>query len=319
MMPFRQDTGFFPPVTGPRASGHLDVGDGHRIWWEETGPAAGRPVLVLHGGPGGSIRPYYRRLLDPARHRGIFFDQRACGNSTFTDAFANNTTQALVADMERLREARGIERWTVVGGSWGSTLALAYAETHPERVTGLLVSGVYLARQWDIGWWWSGWGPILPDVLAARDALLTPAERADPRTAFRARIRNPDPAIHRPAAEALDIASLETLDLMPATLPQTANWLDERSLLSSRLHLHYDEHDFFLEPDQLLKNAGRLSAIPGAIIAGRNDLCTPPQGAWDLKTRWPAARLSIVAAAGHRWNDEALGRVLVPEIGRLAG
>jgi proline iminopeptidase len=319
MMPFRQDTGFFPPVIAPRASGHLEVGDGHAIWWEETGPANGRPVLVLHGGPGGSIRTYYRRLLDPARHRGLFFDQRACGKSTYTDPFAANTTQALVADMEKLRQARGIDRWTVVGGSWGSTLALAYAEAHPERLSGLVVTGVYLARAWDIAWWWGGWGPILPDVLAVRDAILPPAERANPRLAFRQRIRNPDPAVWRPAAEALAMSSTETLDLMPAQIPDKANWLDERGLLSSRLHLHYDEAEFFLQPNQLLKNAGRLAGIPGAIIAGRNDLCTPPKGAWDLKMAWPDARLSIVAAAGHRWNDEAIGRVLVPEIGRIAG
>jgi proline iminopeptidase len=319
MQPYRQDTAYWPAVYAPRLAGHLPVGDGHAIWWEETGPADGRPVLVLHGGPGGNIRVYYRRLLDPSRHRGIFFDQRACGKSTYEDPMRENNTPALIADIEKLRVARKVDRWTVVGGSWGSTLALAYAQAHPNRVSGLVVSGVYLARPWDMDWWWSGWGPILPDVLAVRDSILTSEERRDPRAAFARRVMSDDPAVYRPAMEVLGVSNGQTLDLMPQTPGDDPNWLNERAILSSRIAMVYDQAEYWLKPNQLIENAHKLSRIPVAIVAGRNDLVTPPQGAWDLKLALPQAKLSIVAAAGHRWNDEALGRVMVPEIARVAG
>lgn len=214
--PLRQDTIFFPPVANPRACGHLDVGEGHQVWWELTGNPAGVPVVVVHGGPGGSIRPYYRRLIDPDRQQGVFFDQRGCGMSLPAGALDHNTTPDLVADMERLRAHLGFERWIVLGGSWGSTLALAYAEAHPERVAGLVVSGVYLARAFDVWWWWQGGGHVFPEVFAARDAWLPEAERSDPRNAFVRRILDPDPAIHRPAAHILGMAESQTLDLWPA-------------------------------------------------------------------------------------------------------
>jgi proline iminopeptidase len=216
---FRLDTPFFPPVPRPRASGWLKVDDRQEIWWEETGPQDGAPVLVLHGGPGGRIKPYYRRLLDPARHRGIFFDQRGCGSSRPFGALDGNDTGSLVEDIEKLRRDRGVDRWTVVGGSWGSALALAYAEAHPEAVSGLLVSGVFLCRDEDLAWWWHGARRVFPEVYAARDAFLEPAERADPRRAFQRRILDPDPAIHKPAAAVLGHAEGQTLDLLAPAPP----------------------------------------------------------------------------------------------------
>ena len=314
---FRTDTAFYPPVPQPRAQGMLPVGGGHVIHWQETGPADGLPVLVLHGGPGGRIKPYYRRLLDPARHRGIFFDQRGCGASTPFGSLADNTLPDLIADMEALRQARGLDRWVVVGGSWGSTLALAYAEAHPDRVAGLLVSGVFLADAADRHWWWEGGRAIFPDVFAARDSLLTAAERADPRAAFLARVLHPDPAVHGPAAMVLGHAEAQTLDLYAPPPPDDPAAIDPDDVAATRILAHYDRADHFLAPGQLLANAGRLASIPGEIVAGRSDMCTPPRGAWELAQAWPGARLTIVPAAGHRWNDEALGRAMIAALERL--
>ena len=315
---FRADTAFFPPVPKPRIEGMLPVTGGHSIHWQETGREDGTPVLVLHGGPGGQIKPYYRRLLDPVRHRGVFFDQRGCGRSTPFGSLDSNTTADLVADIEALRVARGIARWIVVGGSWGSTLALAYAQAHAGRLLGLLVSGVFLADAADRHWWWEGGRAVFPEVFAARDSLLTTAERADPRAAFLARILDPDPAINGPAAMALGHAEAQTLDLYAPPPPDDPTAIDPKDIAATRIFAHFEKADYFLAPGQLLANAHRLDAIPGEIGAGRSDMCTPPRAAWELAGAWPGARLTIVPAAGHRWNDEALGRAIVSALGRLS-
>ncbi len=317
MSVFRADTAFHPFVPRPRASGLLAVGGGHEIWWEEIGPVDGAPVVVLHGGPGGKIKPYYKRLLDPQRHRGVFFEQRGCGRSRPLGALEGNTTPNSVADMEALRTARGVERWVVAGGSWGSSLALAYAQAHPDRVAGLMVSGVFLCRREDLWWWWEGARYVFPEVYAARDGFLPPEERGDPRAAFRKRVLDPDPAVHIPAATVLGRAEGQTLDLWPPPPPEDPDAVDEEDALYGRILAWYDAHDFFLRENQLIDDAPKLAGIPGAIVAGRADNCTPVKGAWDLAQAWPDARLTIVAAAGHRWNDEALGRVVVGEIDRL--
>jgi len=318
MSVFRADTAFHPFVPRPRESGWLAVGDGHEIWWEETGPADGAPVLVLHGGPGGQIKPYYKRLLDPQRHRGIFFEQRGCGRSRPFGALDGNTTWDSVADIEKLRQARGVEHWTVVGGSWGSALALAYAQTHPTRVAALVVSGVFLCRREDLWWWWEGGRFVFPEVYAARDGFLPESERNDPRAAFRKRVLDPDPAIHLPAATLLGRAEGQILDLWPPPPPEDPEAIDANDAVYGRILAWYDAHDFFFRENQLIENVATLSGIPGAIIAGRSDMCTPVKGAWDLAQAWPDARLTVVAAAGHRWSDETLGRVVVSEIARLS-
>lgn len=315
--PFRIDTSFHSPIFEPVANGWLEVGDGHEIYWEERGATNGAPVLVVHGGPGGEIRPYYKRLIDPASHRGIFFEQRGCGRSRPSGELNGNNTQALVQDMEHLREHLGVDKWILLGGSWGSALSLAYAEAYPERVRALVVSGIFLCRDEDIHWWWHGARTVFPEVFAARDAFLTPDERHDPRTAFNLRISDPDPAISMPAAVMLSHVESQTLDLWPPAPPEKPGVLDDRAAAASRILSWYDRHDFFLDSDQLLRDVGRLANVPGAIIAGRADMCTPPKAAWDLAQAWPSASLTIVAAAGHRWNDESLGGAIIREVARL--
>jgi proline iminopeptidase len=314
---YRIDSALNPPVPRPREAGRLEVGEGHSIWWEEAGPADGVPLLVLHGGPGGRIVPYYRRLADPRVHRAIYFDQRGCGNSVPFGSIESNDTWRLVADIERLREARGVERWIVLGGSWGSTLALAYAETHPRSLAGLVLSGVFLARTEDSAWWWEGARRVFPDAYSLRDEFLTEQERADPRASFTRRILDPDPAIHGPAAQTLMLAEFSTLGLWPSLMLEDPYTIDPQVVAAGRIHAHYDKHRFFLEEDQLLRDAGALAEVPGEIIAGRADMCTPPKGAFDLARVWSRARLTIVPAAGHRWNDEMLCRDIVAAMQRV--
>lgn len=316
--PFRIDTAFHGFGEAARSHGWLRISDLHEIYWEERGPVGGAPVLVLHGGPGGDIRPYYRRLLDPNRHRGVFFEQRGCGRSRPFGELRENTTWRSVEDIEALREHLGVERWMVVGGSWGSALALAYAETHSERVSALVVSGVFLCRAEDSHWWWEGARAVFPEVYAARDAFLEPSERADARGAFNRRIASGNPDIAEAAATFLSHVESQTLDLWPPTPPEDPTASDPKGAAYGRILSWYDQNDYFFEESQLLSEAARLKGIPGAIVAGRADMCTPAKGAWDLAQCWPLARLSIVPAAGHRWSDEMLGRVLVSEIARLA-
>ncbi len=308
----RADSPFFPAIA-PARSGHLQVGDGHALYWETCG--AGAPLLILHGGPGGAIRPYYRQLADPARYQAILFEQRGCGRSTPEGALHANTTRHLIADIEALRAHLGIERWCVLGGSWGSTLALAYAQAHPGRVAGLVVSGVFLARAQDMDWLWEGARAVFPDVFAARDAILSDAERADPRAALLARILGEDAARAAQAGAAVLAAEAALLDLF--TAPNEP--MDAHALLgSARVYAHYDSNGYFLAPGQLLRDASRLDAVPGAIIAGRADMCTPPKGAFDLSRAWPRASFQIVSAAGHRWSDPLLAREISGALARLA-
>lgn len=316
MLPFRIDTPFHPFRSAYRVEGRLAVGDGHEIWWAETGPETGPAVVMVHGGPGGSIRPYHLRVFHPD-FRLIVFEQRGSGRSTPAGGLEANTTAHLIADMERLREARAVDRWTVVGGSWGSTLGLAYAQAHPERTAGLVVSGVFLATEREAAWMGEGLRAVFPEVFAARDAFLGPEERSQGQTALLRRIMDSDPSIAIPAATFLSHMEFQSLSLYPPLPPQDPAALDPDSAAYGRLLAHFEINRYFLEDGQLLREAGRLHGVPGAIVAGRADMCTPPQAAYDLASVWPGSRLTVVAAAGHRWNDEALAMALVPEIERV--
>ncbi len=306
----RIDTAFYPPIEASN-SGMLEVDETHTLYWEAFGNPAGPPVLILHGGPGGGIRPYYRQLIDPAHFRGILFEQRGCGRSTPSGELRANTTQDLVSDMEKLRAHLDIGRWLVIGGSWGSTLALAYAQAHRQSCAGLIVSGVFLARDIDAWWWWEGTRFVYPEVWAEFNAFLPIGERDDLRRSYIRRVLDPDPDIHKPAAISLMTYEAQTLDVWPDMAFIQDIEVSEHSVTMGRIFAHYDESCYFVEEGQLLNNASRLSSIPGTIINGRFDMCTPPHGAYDLHQVWPQAQLKIVPVAGHRWNDESLGSALV--------
>lgn len=309
----------FHPWVDPHTVHRLAVGNGHELHVEEVGPVDGAPVLVLHGGPGGAIKPSYRRLLDPQRHRGVLFEQRGCGRSTPFASLTANTTADLVADCEAIRRHLGIERWTVLGGSWGSTLALAYAEAHPERVHALVVTGVFLAREIDRWWWWEGVRFVYPEVWAGLRAHVDPDERDDVRAAFLRRLLDADDAEATEAAVLLGSAEALTLDVWPdETEPDLRPEGLARWLGSMRVFAHYERHDHFLTEGQLLDHAARLRGIPGRIIAGRFDACTPPLGAFELAQAW-GAPLQVVPNAGHRWIDPLLGRAVVAALSEVAG
>ena len=306
----RLDTAFYPPVA-PARTATLPVDGIHTLYWEEFGARGGPPIVILHGGPGGGIRDYYRQLADPDHYRVILFEQRGCCRSTPVGELKDNTTSHLIEDMEQLRKHLDIGQWLVLGGSWGSTLALAYAQAHPESCSGVIVTGVTLARSMDTWWWWEGVRFVYPEVWQAFRDFLPPEERAAMRENYVKRVLHADPRIHEPAAVAMMCYEAQTLDVWP-----DANFIgsisaDPQTLTMARIFAHYENHRFFLNEGQLVENAPRLRGIPGFIINGRFDMCTPPRAAYDLHRAWPDARLRIVPAAGHRWNDPLLGNAVI--------
>ena len=315
-MSFRLDSALHPPLP-PSRSGVLPVSHGHSIYWEEVGNPSAPPLVVLHGGPGGGINPYYRQLADPKRWRCILFEQRGCGRSTPFGGLEHNTTADLVADLEALRQHLGIRTWTVLGGSWGSTLGLAYAQQHAESCAGLVVSGIFLARNEDIEWWWNGARAIYPELWQALNDFLPEAERGQLRASYLKRILDPDPAVHVPALKSMLTYETQTLDVFP-------NWgrlgglMDSPNIVAmGRLYAHYEMNRHFLTEGQLIENARRLHTIPGWIISGRFDACTPPSGAYDLSRAWPQARLRIMPASGHVWNDPILSFAIAEALSDL--
>jgi proline iminopeptidase len=308
--------------TEPFAQGWLDVGGGHEIFYEQCGARTGKPVVVLHGGPGGAINPTMRRFFDPARWRVALFDQRGCGKSRPNASLEDNTTWALVEDIERLRRHLGIERWTVFGGSWGSTLALAYAIRHPERVEGLILRGVFLLTQRELNWFYQdGASMMFPDAWARFLAPIPPAERGDMVSAYHRRLTDPDRRVQAQAAAAWSQWEGDTISLRgPQARPAKFNEVDF-AVAFARIECHFFAHKgFFDEDGWLLNNIARIRGIPGWIVQGRFDVVTPLESAWALKTAWPEARFEIIWDAGHastepgivdalvRATDQALGR-----------
>lgn len=308
----------YPPIE-PRLTGTLDVGDGHVLYWEESGNASGIPMVFLHGGPGSGCESWHRRFFDPARFRILLFDQRGSGRSTPHAGLHANTTAHLIADVERLREERGVERWVVFGGSWGSTLGLAYAEAHPQRVLGLVVRGIFLCRPRDIAWFYqSGADRLFPEAWTDYRAAIPEAERGDMVAAFHRRLTDPDPAVQATAARAWSVweGSTACLRPNPAVL---AHFADPSVAISlARIECHYFLHDSFLEPDQLLRDAGRLAGIPGVIVHGRYDVVCPVEQAVALHAAWPEAELHIVPDAGHSAAEPGITRRLVAATDTLA-
>lgn len=288
----------FPPLE-PYQSGMLDLDAPHRMYHEQSGNPRGVPVVFLHGGPGAGSSAIHRQFFDPGFYRIVVYDQRGAGRSAPLGCLDANTTPDLIADLERLRKHLGIERWLVFGGSWGSTLALAYAEHHPERCLGLMLRGIFLCRPSEIDWFLYGLRAIFPEAWRQFAGFVPEAERADLLTAYHRRLVDPDPAVHMPAARSWSVyeGSCSTLLPNPGLVADFAS--DRVALGLARIEAHYFRHDIFLPPDFLLAHASRLKPIPGIIVQGRYDIVCPAISADDLHHAWPEADYTIVADAGH--------------------
>jgi proline iminopeptidase len=291
------------PEIAARVTGRLRVSDVHELYWEESGNPAGKPVVFLHGGPGAGTEPKQRRFFDPERYRIVLFDQRGSGKSTPHASLVDNTTQHLVADIEALRTHLGIERWQVFGGSWGSTLALAYAQTHPERVTELVLRGIFLLRKWEIDWFYqSGASAIFPDAWEEYLAAIPEAERGDLVRAYHKRLTSDDASERARAAKAWSVWEGRTSCLLPNADLVARYAGDVFAEAFARIECHYFVHGGFLEGERALlakPNIDRMRSIPAVIAQGRYDVVCPMESAWALHRAWPEADLRIVPDSGH--------------------
>jgi len=288
----------FPPLE-PYSTGMLALDGLHQMYWEQSGNPAGVPVVFLHGGPGAGSSPEHRRFFDPAFYRIVVFDQRGSGRSLPHGELRDNTTDHLVADMERLREQLAIDRWLVFGGSWGSTLALAYAEAHPARALGLVLRGIFLCRPSEIDWFLYGLRTIFPEAWRAFVAPLAPHERGDILAAYHRRLTDPSPAVHLPAARAWSVYEGSCSTLLPS--PETVSYFagDTVALGLARIEAHYFIHRIFLPENALLDRIDRIRHVPAVIVQGRYDAVCPIVSADDLHQAWPEARYVVVPDAGH--------------------
>ena len=290
----------------------LEVESPHVLHVEECGNPAGLPVIFVHGGPGAGYEDYHRRFFHPDVYRIILFDQRGCGRSTPHASLEKNTTEALVQDLERIRQRLGIERWVLFGGSWGSTLSLVYAQTHPERVLGLILRGIFLCRPQDIHWFYqSGASRLFPDLWEAFLAPIPEEERGDLLAAYYRRLTGDNEVERMAAAKAWSLweGRTATLRLNHAVVDHFGNPFTALSL--ARIEAHYFKHDTFLRPNQILADAGRLKGIPGVIVHGRYDVVCPLDNAWALHTAWPEAELRIIPDAGHSASERGTVDALV--------
>ena len=307
------------PAIEPYRQGMLDVGDGHRVHWELCGNPDGRPAVFLHGGPGSGCSPVHRRLFDPERYNVLLFDQRGCGRSTPHAGLDANTTQHLVADMERLRALLGAERWLVFGGSWGSTLGLAYAEAHPDCVSALILRGIFTVRRSELLWYYQeGASWLFPDKWEGFLAPIPEAERGDLMAAYHRRLTGPSPEVRLEAARAWTLWEGETITLLPSPAYSARYAEDRFALAFARIENHYFVNGGFVEEGQLLRDAGRLRGIPGIVIQGRYDLATPARSAWDLHRAWPEAEFRLVEGAGHAFDEPGILAELLRATDRFA-
>jgi proline iminopeptidase len=303
--------GFYPEIQ-PYVRHTLRVDNTHQLYVEESGNPQGIPVVFLHGGPGAGSEPFQRRFFDPQRYRIVLFDQRGCGQSTPHAELADNNTENLVADIERIRAHLGIERWLVFGGSWGSTLGLVYAEAHPECVMGLVLRGIFLCRPRDINWFYQdGASFLFPDYWADYLAPISPAERDSMVDAYYERLTGEDEVTRMAAAKAWSLWEGRTATLLPrqSVIEHFVNPFTALSL--ARIECHYFINNSFLEPDQILARADRLKGIPGVIIHGRYDVVCPVEQAFALHQAWPEAQLEVIADAGHSATEPGIVDALV--------
>ncbi|HIC81821.1 MAG TPA: prolyl aminopeptidase [Kiloniellaceae bacterium] len=303
----------------PYQTGRLQLDDTHSMYWEVSGNPNGRPIVFLHGGPGAGAGPDHRRFFDPRHYRIVVFDQRGAGRSTPLGELTDNTTQHLIADIERLRDHLGIMRWHVFGGSWGSTLSLAYAQAHPERVSALIVRGIFLGGQAEIDWFLYGMGKVFPENWRNFARAVPESERHDLLAAYRKRLNDPDPKVHLPAARAWSIYEGSCSTLLPN--PQTvAAFGEERHALGlSRIEAHYFDNHIFLAENALLDGLNRIRNIPAIIIQGRYDLVCPIATADALHRAWPEADYLVVPDAGHSAMEPGIRRALVAATERFKG
>jgi len=301
----------YPPIHENRHF-YLKVDDVHEIYVEECGSEDGVPVVFLHGGPGTGCELYHRQLFDPEKYRIILFDQRGCGRSNPHASLENNTTQDIIADMEKIREELGIEKWVVAGGSWGSTLALTYAETHPKKVLGLIVRGIFLATKKEVDWFYQeGASQFYPDYWEDFIQPIPEDERDNLLKAYYNRLIGENEIARMGAAKAWSLWEARTATLLPSA-SILKHFSDPRNALSiARIETHYFMHDSFLEEDQLLNNAHRLKDIPGYIIHGRYDMICPIKQAFDLHKAWSKSELFVVQGVGHSAGEAGISAALI--------
>ena len=307
------------PALEPYMTGRLDVGDGHSVYYEQCGNPSGQPVLIIHGGPGGGCSPLMRRYHDPAHYRIILFDQRGCGRSTPNASLEANTTWHLVRDMELLRKTLEVDTWQLFGGSWGSTLALTYAIEHPERVSGLVLRGIFLLRQREIDWFYKdGCNWLFPDAFAAFVSQIPADERHDLIAAYHRRLTDTDPNVQLAAARAWSVWEGTTLSVRASEARIRAFASNQYARAFARIECHYFIHrGFFDDDDHIIANIDKVRRIPCQIVHGRFDVITPPRNAWDLKQAFPEAGLTLVPDAGHAMSEPGIIHHLVETTNRM--
>jgi len=314
-MPFGD---LFPEIQ-PFETGYLPLSGDHVMYWEQVGNPSGKPVLFLHGGPGAGAGAVHRRFFDPSIWRVIIFDQRGSGRSRPMGSIEDNTTPLLVDDIERLRRHLKIDRMVLFGGSWGSTLALAYAQAHPECVISAVLRGIFLGRAQEVEWFLYGIQRVFPEAHAAFAEFIPPEERDDLLAAYRKRLNDPAPAVHVPAARRWSLFEGSCSTLLPCLESATAFAFDRAALGLARIEAHYFAHNLFLPPGGLLAHMGKLRDIPGEIIQGRYDMICPAQSAHELAAAWPLARLTMVPDAGHSALEPGVRTALIAALERCRG
>lgn len=303
------------PAIEPFDTGRLKVSDIHELYYEQSGNPEGKPVIFLHGGPGGGLHPEYRQFFDPDVYRVVLFDQRGAGQSTPHACLEENTTWDLVADIERLREHVGVDRWMTFGGSWGSTLSLAYAVTHPDRVTGLVLRGIFLCRPHEISWFYEdrhGASAIYPDVWEAYVKIIPPEERNNMLSAYHRRLMSDDKEVQLEAARAWSIWEGSTSKLFPDQKLIAHSGEADFALAFARIECHYFVNNaFFPTNNYLIENVGKIRHLPAVIVQGRYDVVCPAMSAWDLHRAWPEADFRLVPDAGHSALEPGITSELV--------
>jgi proline iminopeptidase len=311
---YRQD--LYPPLE-PYTTGMLPLDSHHTMYWEQCGNPHGVPIVFLHGGPGAGATPTHRRFFDPAYYRIVVLDQRGAGRSQPLGSLKGNTTKALIADLEALRRHLAIDRWAVFGGSWGSTLALAYAEAHPESCRGLVLRGIFLCRRHEIEWFLYGIRTVFPEAWRAFSGFIPESERAELLDAYYRRLVDPDPAVHMPAARAWSTYEGACSTLLPSPDTVAAFGEDRMALGLARIEAHYFRHEVIDSDEDLVARVGRIRHLPAAIVQGRYDMVCPIATADELARAWPEAEYIIVPDAGHSAMEPGIRSQLVAATERL--